>query len=305
MTTERNQLFLSLPFADPNGEEFEAHFLGKTPACPLTADLIALAQGQADAEVAARVRPHLGICAYCSRWFKAYTEGWEETTDDSPPNSSPQASLLDLFSAGSRGRGQPAEAPLREAPEEQTSTRALPPRATPPSDGPSSVVLTGIFTMLLAGRTEEALQRLRPYLPEILKALRLDPLLADRLWEFILDRLQQRPARAPLSPGWLREFAQGTLPAAAVACLPESVDLDPVLARGAIRAVQTSPEEPAAVRDFLGAALEKGVQSPLELDLFRLSGDAAASRISDVECRFLIKKIRKEQNRVARLFVMN
>ncbi len=77
------QLFpQSLMPTDADWAEFESRFLGKTADCPLTADLIALAQEQAGADVDARVRSHLRTCEYCRKWLEAYREGLNAPEDD-------------------------------------------------------------------------------------------------------------------------------------------------------------------------------------------------------------------------------
>src|SRR5262245_20115110 len=81
MTDERELLLSSLPPAEADWAEFEARFLGKKPDCPLTADLIELAQGEAAPDAAARLREHLKGCDYCRGWAEAYRQGWDESAD--------------------------------------------------------------------------------------------------------------------------------------------------------------------------------------------------------------------------------
>src|SRR4051812_38913820 len=78
MIGERELLTRSLPPEGPGWAEFEARFLGKKAGCPLTADLIELAQGQGAADTAVRLRRHFEECASCKNWFTAYRTGYEE-----------------------------------------------------------------------------------------------------------------------------------------------------------------------------------------------------------------------------------
>jgi hypothetical protein len=296
MTNERDLLWYSLP---PEGEaaweEFEAGFLGKKPDCPLTADLIEYAQGQADAAVAGRVKEHVPGCDACRTWLEAYQRGWAETEENGP---APRGSLLEAFVAGF-GAQQPA------LPAGPPPAVAAPPAAAAAPQEPNSVVLTGIFTMLLAGRTEEALKLLKPYLPDVLAAVGLDPGLAGRLWDFLLQRLRERPraAQAP-APEWVRDFAREALNFDDLPCRPRPEEWKPVITRCALRNVQTSPEESEDVRRLLQTAIERGVTNPSSLDLLRVSGGAAVA-VSGEECRRVIRKVSREEKRVARLFGLN
>jgi hypothetical protein len=257
MTNERDLLVYSLP---PEGgvawEEFEAAFPAKKPDCPLTADLIELAGGQADAVAAARLGEHAAGCADCRASLEAYRR------------------------AGQEG----AEAD------------------TPPAEEPNSVVLTGIFTMLLAGRTEEALRLLQPYLPDVLAAVGLDPGLAGRLWEFLRQRLRSQPQAS--CPEWLRAFARETLHCDDLPRRPRPEDWKPVIARCALRKVQDSPEETDGVRRLLQTAIDRGVTNPSYLDFLRVSGDPSGA-VTGEECRRVIRKVSREEKRVARLFGLN
>ncbi len=258
MTNERDLLLYSIP---PEGgavwAEFEAAFPGKKPDCPLTADLIELALGQADD---ARLREHLAGCADCRALVEAYRRA---------------------------GTGA-AEADTESVAEE-----------------PNSVVLTGIFTMLLAGRTEEALRLLQPYLPEVLAAVGLDPGLAGRLWEFLRQKLRsERRASQASCPEWLRDFAREMLHRDDLPRQPQPEDWKPVVARCAFRKVQASPEETDGVRRLLQTAIDRGVTNPSYLDFLRLSGDPAGA-VSGEECRRVIRKVSREEKRVARLFGLN
>jgi hypothetical protein len=69
--------------------------------------------------------------------------------------------------------------------------------------------------------------------------------------------------------------------------------------------VQEAPEEPEEVRQFLRAALDKGVDSAEGLDWFRQQAGPARAGIGEVECRRLIRKVRREQHRVSRHFGLN
>lgn len=277
MISERDLLLQSVPPDDAGWAAYEATFLGKSSECLLDADLIALAQGQVVPAPAAGLQLHLDRCAYCKSQLDTYKDG--------------------------RGQGVPNATPVAAALPQKLSRPRPAPR---PTEGMSSVVLTGIFTLLLQGRTQEALSYLRPYLPEVLEALGLKPGLADRLWQYILDRAQQQPGHSPaLFPGWLQDFTREALPDTGCSSLPASFDLQPVVARCALRAVQASPEEPPEVRQFLQAALERGVRSDAELELFNLSGRAEGPWISDPACRRVIQKVRGEQRRVAPLFGIN
>jgi len=309
MISERDLLLQSLSPEDAGWAQFEAEFLGKGPECLLAADLIALAQGQVGPELAAGVQPHLDRCTYCTSWFDAYKKVREKSVPEGPhlPTAG-EASSFDRVAAAPRPQpiSTAAASGLRPPAGARPKEPSRPPPTPRPSDGMSSIVLTGIFTLLLAGRTQEALSYLQPYLPEVLEALGLDPWLADRLWEYILERAQQQPAHSPaLFPGWLRDFAQETLPGDGPRRLPESFNLKPVVARCALRAVQGSPEEPQEVRQFLQAALDRGLQSDAELELFNLSGRAEGPWISDPTCRRVMQKVRGEQRRVAPLFGIN
>src|SRR5262249_36156756 len=162
------------------------------------------------------------------------------------------------------------------------------------STGLSSVVLSGFFTRLLAGRTQEALQILRPYLPDVLEAVGLDPALAERLWQFLLQRIENDPhGPAALLPDWLRDFAREALRCDALPRHPGPDEWEPVLTRCALRNVLTSSEEPHEVRRFLQTALDHGVDSAGGLDLFRLSTGSGSVAVSAVECRRLIRKVRR------------
>jgi hypothetical protein len=278
---ERYLLLQSLPPEDAGWAAYEAQFLDKTPSCPLTADLIALAQGQADPERAAEIHSHLaGGCAHCSRWLEAGQDSWGP------------AAGADL--SGSSLSSHPP-------PRAHADMPVVPIRSARPGDGLSSLILTNISSMVLAGRVQEALAYLRPYLPEVLEALGLDPALADRLWLFIRDRLQQPDSSAERLHSWLQDFARQHLPGQKLPRRPEEVDLDPVFARCAFRTIQASPRQPAEVRAFLQSALDHGIESDTELELFRLS-QGQATRISDIACRDVIRIIRGEKKRVARLF---
>jgi hypothetical protein len=305
MIGERELLTRSLPPEGPGWAEFEARFLGKKAGCPLTADLIELAQGQAPADTAARLHSHFAECESCKNWFAAYRAGYENPAA-STLTDVPSGSLLDVFSAPPRPRPAP---PVSAPPPKAEARPSAPPgKATSgPSgrEGFSSVVLTGIFTMYVAGRTQEALQRLRPYLPDLLEAVGLDPALHDRLWQFIGQRLDKEPDQPPLFPDWLQDFARETLSLDELPCRPSAGEWDPVLTRGALRTVQASADEPEEVRQFLQEALVHGVESAEGLDLVRLSAAPFRTGISEVECRRLIRKVRKEQHRVSRLFGMN
>ncbi len=301
MTSERDLLWYSLP---PSGnaawEEFEAGFRAKKPDCPLTADLIEFAQGRADAPTAARVQEHVPGCDACRAWLEAYERGWEEGEKGEEDNSpAPRGSLLEVFAAGFGAQQPPA-------PANPPPAVAAPPAASGAAvEEPNSVVLTGIFTMLLAGRTEEALKLLKPYLPDVLAAVGLDPGLAGRLWDFLLQRLRERPraAQAP-APEWVRDFARETLNFDDLPYRPRPEDWKPVIARCALRNVQTSPEESEDVRLLLQAAIERGVTNPSYLDFLRLSGGPPGA-VSGEECRRVIRKVSREEKRVARLFGLN
>lgn len=309
MISERDLLLHSLPPDEAEWAQFEAEFLGKGPECLLAGDLMALAQGQASSELASGMQPHLDRCAYCKSWFDAFKPIQEKSAPDAAPDPAGSGGVRTDRLAGAP-RPQPASSVpasgLRPPPGGRLKglSRVLP--APRPAEGMSSIVLTGIFTLLLAGRTQEALNYLRPYLPEVLEALGLDPLLADCLWQYILDRAQQQPVHSPaLFPGWLRDFARDTSPGDSPSRLPEAFNLKPVVARCALRAVQASSEEPPEVRQFLQAALDRGVQSDAELELFNLSGRTEGPWISDPACRRVIQKVRGEQRRVAPLFGIN
>jgi hypothetical protein len=285
MTSERDLLWYSLPpEGDAAWEEFEAGFRGKKPDCPLTADLIEFARGQADNATAARVKDHLPGCDACRACLEAYQHGWPEEDEEGGPPA-PRGSLPEAFAAGSEAQ-QPA-----------ASGAAV--------GEPNSVVLTGIFTMLLAGRTEEALKLLEPYLPDLLSAVGLDPGLAGRLWEFLLERLRERPRAAQVpAPEWVRDFAREALNYDDLPHQPRPEDWKPVIARCALRNVQTSPEESQDVRLLLQTAIERGVTNPSYLDFLRLSGGSSAA-VSGEECRRVIRKVSREEKRVARLFGLN
>lgn len=288
MTTERDLLLDSLPPEEgPAWKEFEAAFLGKAPGCPPTTDLIELAQGQANATAAARLRQHTAGCARCRSWLEAYHRGWEE--DDEAPPRAQEAALLETFATGLGASSLASAAP-----------------AAPSADqGPNSVVLTGIFTMLLAGRTEEALGLLRPYLPDVLEAVGLGPGLAGQFWEFLLDRLHHQPRAAHAScPDWLRAFAHEKLGYDELPCEPRPEDWRPVIARCALRKVQAGPEETEEVRRLLQMAIDRGVTNPSYLDVLRRSAIPAGA-VSGEECRRIIRKVSREEKRVARLFGLN
>jgi hypothetical protein len=308
MTAERELLLFSLPPRDADWPAFEANFLGKRPDCPLTADLIEFAQGESGPDAAARVNQHLAGCDYCKRWVDAYKAGWEEPAEAEEP-AAPGGSLLEAFSFGSQERHEPGPAPSpRPAPVAPAKARPEPPDPGGlHSEGLSSVVLTGFFTVLRAGRTQEACAMLRPYLPDILETAGLDPALADRLWQFLLQRLKEQGPHLPpsLFPGLLHDFAREALRFDALPCQPEPSDWQPVLARCALRAVQASPKEPEPVRRFLQAALESGVEAPEGLNLFWMTAAPKRAGISEVECRRLITVVRGEQRRVSRLFGLN
>jgi hypothetical protein len=296
MTSERDLLLYSLP---PEGgadwDEFEAAFLGKKADCPPTADLIEAALGQPPESL----RVHLAACDACRAWFDAYRRGLEEAGGEPEPGA-PRGSLLEAFADGFETREAsplpPALAPTEAAP-------AAAGFASPSESG--SIVLTGIFTMLLEGRTEEALQLLRPYLPDVLEAVGLDPSLADRLWGFIRQRLRGEPRSSPGSgPQWLREFARESLQFDDLPYRPNPDDWKPVIARCALRTVGNSPEEPEEVRRFLQAAIEHGVANSANLGLFR-SAHPSRAGISEEECRWVMKKVRAKEKRVSRLFGLN
>jgi hypothetical protein len=279
MTSERDLLLSSLPPEEgADWEEFESAFLRKKPGCPLTGDLIELAQGQDLPEVAG----HVAGCDGCRALVEAYRCGWEEKGGDPP---APTGSLLETFADG---------------------FESAPPVAPRPSDsaamGPNSVVLTGIFTMLLAGRTEEALRLLQPYLPDVLAAVGLDPALSDQLGLFLRQRLRAQPRSAPAPcPEWLRDFAREVLHFDELPCQPAPQEWRPVIARCALRTVQSSAEETPQVRQLLTAAVERGVTNPAYLDRLRLSAEPAGA-VTAEECRRVIRKVRREEDRVARLF---
>jgi hypothetical protein len=281
MTAERELLLFSLPPRDADWPAFEANFLGKKPGCPLTADLIEFARGESGPEAAGRLKQHLAECDYCRRWVDASKAGREETAETEEP-----------------------AAPVAPA---KTRPAANPAPGSLPSEGLSSVVLTGFFTVLRAGRTQEACAMLRPYLPDILETAGLDPALADRLWRFLLQRIEEQGPHLPpsLFPGLLHDFAREALRFEALPCQPGPSDWQPVLARCALRAVQASLKEPEPVRQFLQAALDSGVQAPEGLNLFWMTAAPKRAGISEVECRRLITVVRGEQRRVSRLFGLN
>ncbi len=265
MTSERDLLRCSLPpEGDAAWEQFRAGFPPRNSDCPLTADLIECALGQADA----RVQQHVSGCDACRRLL----EGFRRCEADEGNSSAPPEPL---------------------------------PEAQRTAEEPNSVVLTGIFTMLLAGRTEEALKLLRPYLPDVLAAVGLDPGLAGRLWEFLLQRLRERPraAQAP-APEWVRDFARETLNCEDLPRKPRPEDWKPVITRCAFRNVQTSAGESEDVRRLLQTAIERGVTNPSSLDLLRLTGGFPGA-VSGEECRRVIRKVASEEKRVARLFGLN
>jgi hypothetical protein len=261
MTSERDLLRYSLPPEGGAGwKEFEAAFPARKPGCPLTAELIELAQGLADAETAARLHLHTVACASCRTLLETY----RRVGDDDRAADTPQGATV---------------------------------------DEPNSVVLTGIFTMLLAGRTEEALRLLQPYLPDVLAAVGLDPALAGRLWEYLRQKLRTESQAAQTScPEWLRDFAREALHRDDLPRRPKAEDWKPVIARCALRKVQSSPEETDDVRHLLQTAIDRGVTNPSYLDFLRLSGGPA---VSGEECRRVIRKVSREEKRVASLFGLN
>jgi hypothetical protein len=165
-------------------------------------------------------------------------------------------------------------------------------------------VLTGFATLFLAGQTQKALRLLEPYLPDVLEAVGLDPALAARLREFIGERARSQRGQPPLLPDWLREFAREALHYEDLPARPPEEDWEPVLVRGALRSVQEASPEPE-VREFLQAALDRGVESAEGLELVRDLEDRYLRSIPDNVCHDLIKRIRRVQRTVSPLFGAN
>jgi hypothetical protein len=297
MINERELLLQSLPPGEADWAEFEARFLHKLPDCPLTADLIEVAQGVADPATARRVQEHLPACRFCGSWFHAFRGGLQELGGLEPGSGPPGGSLPDVFS-------DRPDSPQPSAP--QASRPAAPARPGPPPPREfSSVVLTGFATLFLAGQTQKAFQLLRPYLPDILEAVGLDASLAGRLRQFLRERAEKEPRRPPaLFPDWLREFARQTLRLEDLPVHPPAGDWEPVLVRGALRSVQEASPE-LEVREFLQAALDRGVESPEGLELVRDLEERYLHSIPDNVCHDLIKKVRRVRRTVSPLFGLN
>jgi hypothetical protein len=300
MSDERNLLRHGLPVEDDGWAQFEARFLGRGADCPPAGALIALAQNSADDP--GRLEAHLRTCPGCRSWLEAFRRGLQPPAPEAPT---------------------PLPAGLRAAGKDSGGSRPGPARSPAPPGGAAeagypgldSVVLTGIVTLLVSGRTEEALRVLRPFLADILEAVGLDRGLSEQLWQFLQDRLCRSPvADAPghpegppkplLAPQWLREFARDRLQFEDLPVAPETADWEPVLSRCALQRILSSAQPPA-VHEFLRAALERGVDSALGLEEFRLSEEHYRSRISDMESRRLIRRVRQEHDQFARLVGLN
>jgi hypothetical protein len=293
MINERDLLLQSLTPTDAEWAVFESRFRGKTPDCPLTADLISFAREQAPPELAGRIRPHLQACGYCHSWVLSCRRA---LAPDEPEEQAASPAVH-------------ASACLRPATirdEQETEHGPWPsgvPAKSESTPGLSNVFLTGIFTMILKGRPQEALQLLQPYLPDVLTAVGLGPDLADRLWQFLVERLPSEPGGTPASlPQWLQSFAREKLRYPDLPHRPAAEEWKPIVARCALRCVQASREEPEPVRRFLEAALERGVKSVGGLDRFREKEEAYRTAISGEDLRDLINRVSREQKRVARLF---
>jgi hypothetical protein len=78
--SERETSAARLPSADAASAALEEEFLGPGPDCPFIGEVIAAAQGQADADVARKVSLHIRQCGYCLTCFQAYKEAWETPT---------------------------------------------------------------------------------------------------------------------------------------------------------------------------------------------------------------------------------
>jgi hypothetical protein len=63
---------------------FEERHPRQRPDCPPIGEVIAAAQGQADADVVEKVSTHIQQCGYCLTCFQAYKQAWE-----APPSSDP------------------------------------------------------------------------------------------------------------------------------------------------------------------------------------------------------------------------
>jgi hypothetical protein len=289
MSNELDMLLASAPPRDAaDFAGFEARFLNRQPGCLSTGDIIRLSLGQADPRMAEDGQSHLKTCDTCRAIHDAYKLGLDE--EESLPAG---GSLLDEFSA--KGERMTDLVPV--------------PSPAPPLAGPShasgsqSISLTNIGALLLGGRWEEALALLRPCLPEFLEAVGLDPLQSEGFFQFLHERLASgRGLPSSGLPGWLEDFARTELALRALPRRLAPLEWETIRHRCALLTLRESSGEPAATRDFLTRALNQGVRSCEQLDLIRLRDPSAQSRISDVECRDLIKRGRKQSKRFAPLF---
>jgi hypothetical protein len=290
MANELDMLLASAPPRDAaDFAAFEATFLGRKPDCLSTADLIRLALGQAEPGAARNGRAHLTTCDSCRAIHDAYKQGLEE---EEPPITT-AGSLLDEFSA--KGERMTGLLP--------TSPPASPHPSSPAASGSQSISLTNVGAMLLSGRWEEALELLRPCLAEFLDAVGLDPARSEDFFQFIRRRLASGPGLPPSGlPGWLEDFARTELSLRALPRRLEPHECEAVRNRCALLALRESSGEPEATRKFLTFALSQGVRSCEQLELIRLKTLSPEVSISDVECRDLIKRGRKQSKRFTPLF---
>src|SRR6266566_2303477 len=99
MSDEREMLAASLPPKDDVAwAEFEAKVLQKRQDCPLTGELIELAQGQTVPPAADNLHEHLVGCDYCRTCFEAYQHALGEPVEAAVPPS--EGSLLEAVAAG-------------------------------------------------------------------------------------------------------------------------------------------------------------------------------------------------------------
>src|SRR5262245_55693090 len=107
MTIERDLVLHRWPPDAAGWAAFEREFLGRTPDCPQTAELIGLVQGEpVETE---RLHDHLARCAFCRNLFEGFREGWEEDLEPSPPSGNLHLSHIPspLQQPDSRGASVP------------------------------------------------------------------------------------------------------------------------------------------------------------------------------------------------------
>lgn len=287
MANELDMLLASVPPRDKTDfADFQAKFLDRKPGCLSAEDLIRLAFGLADSQAAQDGQAHLKTCDSCRAVHDAYKQGLEEEES----TRTVDGSLLDEFSTN------------RE-PRKGTHPPASPRPSSLLAPGSESVSLTDIGAMIEDGRWEEALALLLPCLPELLEAVGLDQARSEDFFQFVSQRLASGQGLPPNGlPGWLEDFARTELHLRTLPRRLASHELETIRNRCALLTIRESSGEPPATREFLTLALTQEIRSCEQLDLLRLKNPSLQSRISDLECRDLIKRGRKQSRRFVPLF---